>query len=420
MSAPCVEVTGVSKRFARTGRARTLAELVSGAWRRWAAGRDAEGLRPGEFFALRDVSFQVRPGEMLGIIGPNGSGKSTVLKLLTRILRPDAGVVAVRGRAGGLIELGAGFHPYLSGRENVAINGVILGLSRAEVRRKYDSIVEFAGLAEFMDMPVKDYSSGMYARLAFAIAAHAEPDVLVVDEVLAVGDAAFQVKCYDWIASRRRGGGAVVLVSHEMHNIRPCDRVLYLNQGRAAALGEPADVVARYLADSGGSGARADEVGFVADVQGRPLVEITRVQWLGPDGAELETLTPGQGATVRLHFEARAPLNGPMFALSLFHDDPRFGLAMRGYLVHLHSGGAFAGRTLEGTGAVEVEVEALHLPAGRYRCKVYVFDGAHQNPLYARDGAARLECVRPAWGDARGLIDVRQRWQVAAPAARVT
>ena len=417
MAEPAISLQAVSKRFRRGYHVKTLAELLFTLPKRLADKR-VDGLHSREFWALRNVSIDAASGETLGIIGPNGAGKSTVLKLLFRILRPDQGQVVVKGRVGGLIELGAGFHPYLSGRENVFINGSILGMKHAEVARKYDSIVEFAGVPEFMDMPVKNYSSGMFARLAFAVAAHAETDVLLVDEVLAVGDTAFQLKCFDWMAQRRKQGGTVVLVSHELNNMRGCDRVLYLRDGNVSAVGEPQAVIDSYLADTGQTrDTRANDIGFIAGADGKPRAEVTRVEWLGADGAAIEKVEPGSAVTARVHYEAREPVVDPIFALTLFHDDTRFHLStQRDYLVHLYSGEAFRGLTLEGTGIVDVELDAMHLPVGSYRAKAYLFEGGRLNPLYVRDGMARIEITRPGWSDGRALIDLRQRWHAPAKA----
>jgi ABC-type polysaccharide/polyol phosphate transport system ATPase subunit len=416
MSEPAIRLNGVWKRFRRGYHVKTLAELLFTLPKRLTEKR-VDGLRPYEFWALRDVSLDVARGECIGILGPNGAGKSTTLKLLFNILRPERGEVRVAGRVGGLIELGAGFHPYLSGRENVFINGSILGMTQAEIRRKYDSIVEFAGLHDFMDMPVKNYSSGMFARLAFAVAAHAETDVLLVDEVLAVGDTAFQLKCFDWMARRRKEGGTVVLVSHEMNNMRGCDRCVYLRDGGIQALGEPGGVIEKYLADTGDKrDPRADEIGFIAGADGQPRAKVTGVEWLDGAGAPLKTFEPGAPATVRFHFLAREPVAHPIFALTLFHDDARFALqSPKQYLVHLYSSDAFAKTTLEGSGVVEVDVEAIHLPVGSYRAKAYLFEGGRLSPLYVRDGIARIECVRPEFSDGRALVDLRQQWRAPAP-----
>lgn len=201
-----------------------------------------------EFWALKDVSFEVRPGEALGIIGPNGSGKSTTLKLLSRILRPNGGRIIVKGRVGALIELGSGFHPDLTGRENVFLNASILGMSKEEIEKKYDEIVDFAELHEFMDMPVKWYSSGMHARLGFSVAANTSPDILLVDEVLSVGDFGFQRKCFDKMKSFKAQGTTIVFVSHNLQAVASlCDRAILLSKGVVNFEGIPENVIGHYL-----------------------------------------------------------------------------------------------------------------------------------------------------------------------------
>lgn len=198
-------------------------------------------------WAVKDVNFAVNPGEALGLIGPNGAGKTTILKLLSRVTHPTSGAVHVRGRLSALIELGAGFHPDLTGRENVYLNGAILGMKRADIRKRFDQIVEFAGIGKFLDTPVKRYSSGMYARLGFAIAAHVDPEVLLVDEVLAVGDYAFQQRCMARMGELRRNGASLILVSHNLDSIRQvCDRGLVMYQGTAAFQGSAAEAVIAY------------------------------------------------------------------------------------------------------------------------------------------------------------------------------
>lgn len=202
-----------------------------------------------DFWALQGVNLQLEAGESLGMVGVNGSGKSTLLKLITGTMRPTRGAVTVRGRKSGLIELGAGFHPDFSGRDNVFINGMILGMDKVQIRRKFDQIVSFAGLEQFIDIPVKYYSSGMYARLGFAVATAVEPELLIVDEVLAVGDLAFQQKCKHRIKDMQKQGTSVVLVSHGLTDISQlCGRTLWLDHGRQMALGPTPEVLEAYMA----------------------------------------------------------------------------------------------------------------------------------------------------------------------------
>ena len=242
--APRVVFDGVWKRFRRGEHHDSLRDLIPSMVGRWLKPR-AEDER--DFWALRDVSFEVEPGRALGIVGHNGAGKSTVLKLLTRIMRPTRGTSILEGRVGALIEVAAGFHPDLTGRENVFLQGAIMGMRRAEIVRRFDEIVSFAGVERFIDTPVKRYSSGMQARLGFSIAAHLDPDVLLVDEVLAVGDMAFQERCRARMAGFRDRGIALVFVSHNLHAIgQLCDQVLLLDHGTPVQLGTPGVVLGEY------------------------------------------------------------------------------------------------------------------------------------------------------------------------------
>ncbi|HEX7956508.1 MAG TPA: ABC transporter ATP-binding protein, partial [Pyrinomonadaceae bacterium] len=245
-----IRVEGLGKQYrigARGASYDTLREALMGALRAPLRGRGASG---GEeiFWALKDVAFEVEPGEVLGIVGRNGAGKSTLLKVLSRITEPTEGRVELYGRVASLLEVGTGFHPELSGRENIFLNGAILGMRRAEIARKFDEIVAFAEIERFIDTPVKRYSSGMYVRLAFAVAAHLEPEILIIDEVLAVGDAAFQQKCLGKISSVARQGRTVLFVSHNMVAVKTmCTRALLLHGGRVADDGPPVRVVNGYL-----------------------------------------------------------------------------------------------------------------------------------------------------------------------------
>jgi len=261
MSQPIIEVRGLSKCY-RLGAIGTtsLREEFHRAWDRFRGRAHPDSH---DFWALRDVSFDINAGEVVGIIGRNGAGKSTLLKILSRITEPTSGSARLRGRVASLLEVGTGFHPELTGRENVFLNGAILGMTRAEVRAKFDEIVAFAEVDKFIDTPVKRYSSGMYVRLAFAVAAHLEPEILIVDEVLAVGDAQFQRKCLGKMESvAQRDGRSIIFVSHNIDAIfRLCSSCLWLDAGRVASLGRTAQVATAYLA----AGAETQSLRPIAD-----------------------------------------------------------------------------------------------------------------------------------------------------------
>ena len=278
MDQPAVVFEGVSKKFYRGERFDSLRDLIPALVKSAFRPTRGDELGTKEFWALRDVSFEVRPGEALGIIGPNGAGKSTVLKILTRILRADVGVTATHGRVGALVEIAAGFHPDLTGRENVYLQGAIMGMKRAEVARKFDEIVEFAGIAEFIDTPVKRYSSGMNARLGFAVAAHLDPDVLLIDEVLSVGDLSFQEKCYQRMQRFARSGAAVVFVSHNLSAVSSlCTKVMVLRQGHEDFLGPTHEGIGRYAtvmdATRSEAGHQAFEIALTSP-EGQPVTEV--------------------------------------------------------------------------------------------------------------------------------------------------
>ena len=245
MSTPAIRVSGLGKLYTvnELRHRRTLSERL---WRMLRPVPAAGGM-PEHLWALRDVSFEVVPGEVLGVVGTNGSGKSTLLKILARITTPSTGEAEMAGRVGALLEVGTGFHPDLSGRENILLNGAILGMTRAEIRACEDAIIEFSGVGKFVDTPVKHYSSGMFMRLAFAVAAHLLCEIMLVDEVLAVGDAGFQEKCKGKIQQIAQSGGTVIFTSHDMAAVeRLCRRVLVLSEGRVAYLGDAAGGIAEY------------------------------------------------------------------------------------------------------------------------------------------------------------------------------
>ncbi len=371
------EVAKVYRRFVHQNQFKTLkSALLSGSL--------LSDLRPDQTFtALDDVTFDVPRGSTFGVIGENGSGKSTLLKLLAGITKPTRGTISVLGRISALIELGAGFHPEISGRENVAINGIMLGLTRKQVDERFDEIVAFAELQAFIDAPVKTYSSGMYMRLGFSVAIHVEPDVLLIDEVLAVGDEAFTRKCLDKIAEFRRRGKTVLIVTHALGLVeKMCDDVLWLRHGKVADRGDPRRVIDAYLSYVAGGEEKllAAEVsppatslsiapepspenaphGYRAGRWGGREVEITRVRLLDRNGKERHVYVPGDTLRVVLSVRATAPVEDFVIGLGLFTAD---GTSVYGTNTDLEG---YVARRLEGEAEVSLALQDLRLVEGTY------------------------------------------------------
>jgi ABC-type polysaccharide/polyol phosphate transport system ATPase subunit len=393
-----IEVRDVHKRYRRYGRRRQFATLKSALL----SGSILRDLTPDAVFeALKGVSFDVPSGKTFGIVGRNGSGKSTMLKLIAGIGKPTSGTVRVDGRVSALIELGAGFHPEISGRENVYINGMMLGLSRREIARRFDDIVRFAELDEFIEAPVKTYSSGMYMRLGFAVAINVDPDVLLVDEVLAVGDEAFTHKCLDKFADLRRRGRTVLLVTHSLDLVtRFCDEALWLDGGVVKAHGDPKRVIDAYLMDVAGAenrqlaadddanpksqipnpksqgtdpGSRIPDPGedlnmFKASVGrwGSREVEITSVDLVGASGDSSHMFQSGEGVEIRLRVRANQSVSDFAFGVGIFNPD---GVCCYGTNTLIE--GATAGE-LSGDGEVRFVIDRLDLVEGTYKLDVAV------------------------------------------------
>ncbi len=305
MAAPIIRVEGLGKRYVlRHQRAEPYTAL------RDVIANKARGLfkpnsasEASEFWALKDVSFDIAPGDRVGIIGRNGAGKSTLLKILSRIVHPTLGRVEIEGRLASLLEVGTGFHPELSGRENIYLNGAILGMGRMEISAKFDEIVAFAEVERFLDTPVKRYSSGMYVRLAFAVAAHLEPEILVVDEVLAVGDAEFQRKCMGKMKEVAHGGRTILFVSHNMAAIQNlCSTAIYLKHGQVKAQGEAGTVIAEYLRSS--SDAARQDLALRQDRQGNGAVRFTAFSITNERMEEIAALQSGAPALLHFDFES--------------------------------------------------------------------------------------------------------------------
>lgn len=318
------------------------------------------------FQALDDVSFEVPEGSTFGLLGRNGSGKSTLLKCMARILNPNSGTITTRGRLAAMLEVGSGFHPELSGRENVYLNGSILGMSRVEIDKKFDQIVDFSGVERFIDQPVKNYSSGMYVRLGFAVSIHVEPDVLLVDEVLAVGDMEFQEKCMGKFAQFRREGRTVVVVSHGIEQMRNfCDHAAWLDQGVLQDVGTASAIVDQY-ADSGhavtdgpGGGTRF----------GTGEVRFTHLGLVDAAGEEITTVRAGEPATIRLQYEASERIERPVFGVGLQTVEGVHLWELQG-----RDSGYVPDAIEEGAGTIDMRVDRLPLAPGGYALSATVQD----------------------------------------------
>jgi lipopolysaccharide transport system ATP-binding protein len=337
-------------------------------------------------WALRDVSFTVREGEVLGVIGRNGAGKSTLLKILSRITEPTCGWAEIHGRVGSLLEVGTGFHPDLTGRQNVFLNGTILGMDRRDITRRFDEIVEFAGVGQFIDTPVKRYSSGMHVRLAFAVAAHLETDVMIVDEVLAVGDAEFQRKCLSRMDNVARAGRTVLFVSHNMNAIqRLCSRCILIERGELVADGPTADVTVRYLTGIFARSAAAVPATWIS---------LRDVEHWGTGEATFVSLRyASDNRAVGHHAYASGPLQ---FTLEIVSDKPRRvgSVAVTVYdeqgTMLINADSIELGRSIDlrqGSTFIAVQIEALHLKPGTYVVGLWLAEATHQ-PVYDHIRAA--------------------------------
>jgi lipopolysaccharide transport system ATP-binding protein len=318
------------------------------------------------FWALDDVSFDIRHGENVGILGLNGAGKSTLLKVLSRITSPTQGLARVNGRLGSLLEVGTGFHAELSGRENVFLYGAILGMTREEIARKFDAIVEFAEIGEFINTPVKRYSSGMYVRLAFSVAAHLEPDILLLDEVLSVGDITFQRKCIDFAKDLQRREATILFVSHNMFSIKTmCDRVIYLRQGKVQFDGPTAQGIEIYESDCRLASVSWAQAAGITNPDDTPIV-ITDVALLNEAGEKTTVFEHGERMRLHLDYEIRGPVDDPNFILAFVRSD---GVSCCNYNTKLDG---VAISTKPGKGRLELLTPPLTLVSELYKLEILV------------------------------------------------
>ncbi|MBN1872985.1 MAG: ABC transporter ATP-binding protein [Anaerolineae bacterium] len=418
-----VEFKNVSKRFIlQHARATSFQETLVGLFRRQK--RSSEN-----FWVLQDVSFQLEAGKSIGLIGVNGTGKSTVLKLMSHIIQPTAGVVNVFGRVGALLELGAGFHPDLTGRENIYLHSAILGVSREHIQRQLDEIVAFSELEQFIDVPVKHYSSGMYVRLGFAVAVHTEPEILLVDEVLAVGDAAFQHKCLDRIATMRRKGVTIVLVSHSPELIQSfCEEVIWLDGGRVRASGHATDVVMEYIRDIARKEREEQQTISQQEVlepeesaESSPIeepeekqrwgtgkVKIVRVE-LYVNGMPGTTFETGDPVEIRLHYHAEDKVVEPIFGLAVHHQN---GTHICGPNTKF---GQLTIPEIKGDGIITYRIPALNLLEGSYLLSVAVVNQYNSETYDYHDRLYPFHVYRAESQELYGIVTLNGKWSWSSP-----
>ncbi|HVN50384.1 MAG TPA: ABC transporter ATP-binding protein [Acidimicrobiales bacterium] len=404
-----ISVENVSKRYRLyKERSSSLKEVVT---RRSIA-------RYEEFWALKDVSLEVERGTVYGLVGHNGSGKSTLLRMMAGIQRPEKGKVRIRGRVSALLELGAGFHPELTGRENVFLNAAILGLPRKEIEGLFDDIVEFSGLGEFIDTPVKVYSSGMYVRLGFSVAVHVHPEILIIDEVIAVGDEEFQRRCFEYLYKIRNQGVTIVMVTHGLGIVQNmCDRAAWMDHGEVRAEGPAPDVVFEYVQTvnkaeearldveeaTGGMRTETD-----LDAGMRPI-RVERVEFLNGRGETVHTASTGDPLKVRLHYHAREPVEGPLFSFAIENHNGLHVATPGMRPTHRHEG------MVQGDGYVDYDIDRLVLGAGDYTLSLAIHDANGMVRFDHQDRAVQLR-VQPGREQIAGVVDLMGRWQPAVSA----
>lgn len=361
------------------------------------------------FLALEAVNLEVRRGDVVGIIGRNGAGKSTLLKVIARVLRPTHGRVVVHGRVAPLLEFGAGFHPELTGRENVFLNGALLGFSRAEMQAKFDRIVDFAELWNFIDAPLRTYSSGMIARLGFAIATDVDPDVLIVDEILGVGDTEFQQKSAERINNFHKAGVTFLLVSHSLDIVRNlCNKAVWLDSGQVVAMGSADQVIESYLANvSSKEEARLAEEQLQASQSGEASAEanILDVRFLDASGVECRSFSSGQKLIARIKYCASRRIEKPVFGLAIFRSD---GVHVNGPNTRFSD---YPIDWIEGKGEIDYIIESLPLLEGMYEFSASIYDFNCIRPYDAKHRRYKLLVHRGGIKESYGLVYIPARWE---------
>ena len=379
-----IKVEGLHKKFCRNLRRSMFYGCLDVTRDMFGISRDRGKLRRDEFFALENVSFEVKKGEAFGIIGQNGSGKTTLLRIINGIFPPDRGKISVRGRIGALIAVGAGFHPHMTGRENIYLNGTILGMTKKEINDKFREIIDFADIGEFIDAPVSTYSSGMTVRLGFAIAIHSNSEILLADEVLAVGDLNFALKCYRKIAEYRGKGGAIILISHNMHMIRHlCQKVVWIQNGKMINTGDVLEMCNKY-----------EEVSLNKDYEENNISEnakilnfddsfkISSVDFLDSKDSKTNKFISGEPLKIRINFQSKRSINNPIFSISLLDSEGNIIFESYSKIGEIGS--------LLSEGTVEFLTEKLSIRPNIYDCSISLAEGELLNKIEWHERAYKV------------------------------
>lgn len=359
-----IKVENLHKKFSRNLKRSMLHGSIDVAKNMFGVKNNSGVLRKGEFWSLKDLNFEVKKGEALGVIGQNGSGKTTLLRLINGIFPPDKGKISFRGRLGALISIGAGFHPHMTGRENIFLNGAILGMTKKEILAKYDQIIDFADIGNFLDSPIATYSSGMNVRLGFSIAIHSDPDILLADEGLSVGDMAFGLKCYRKIAEYRREGGTIVLVSHGMSLVRnSCQKALWIDKGEAVEYGDVQKVCDSYenFMVKKDSHSNTDKG---AIINNDPLTRITKVEFLDKNDQKQDEYNFGEPFKARIYYSCKREVIKPTFSITIHNPENIVPICHFSFL----DGALF--EKIYGDGYVDFKLNKLTLKASEYRTTV--------------------------------------------------
>ncbi len=404
MNETVVKVENVSKKFCRNLKRSMFYGAIDVARSMMGVESRTDELRKGEFWSVDNVSFELKRGETLGIIGVNGSGKTTLLRLLNGIYQPDKGSIEINGRIGALIAVGAGFHPLLTGRENIYLNGSILGMSKNEINKKFDAIVDFAEIGDAIDSPVKYYSSGMYVRLGFAIAINIEPDILLIDEILAVGDRNFQLKCYQKLHELKQTSTAIILIAHNEYTIREqAQRCIYLKNGKLEYLGSTEDTLSRYIKETLEKRTKTISSKHKIDTEERVLE--AKLTFYDENWKETAYIESGQPLIIEIECNMKGVAE-PILGVNFSSDNGFF------YCINSQYENIDLQSLADGNSKIIITIPQFHLPVNNYDCSLTISDGTNANLIEWQENRYKLIVGRPE--NARGSLRLPNSWKLEA------